>query len=373
MNSTSALLPPFSPDSESIWVNALWFAALTLSLITASLGMLVKQWYREYLAGNFLAPDERCRVRYFRRVGLLWYKVPEIASFLPLLLQLSLALFFVGLVIYIHIFLPSICWHITTLIGLWFLFIIATTFIPIFSPSCPYKTPFLKTVFSKIQPSVHQLYTKSANYLRQVLTSIDFAPDSSYRQEDAILRRPFYEEAELARISDFDAEVLLGAYDSTKDINVWEMVTRCVDLNTPRDALTTFSKMVNSKFNPSVRPWSSLEGCYQQDELRYLLRSMTTCVHRAFQLACNNGPKYWFERTEADAVILLERLEGSFRPDSTSDEGLVDVTNMLIWESLSIPAFHIDAKLSVIPSLVDSDSSSRQCESRCNSYPFFHR
>ncbi|KAJ3485494.1 hypothetical protein NLI96_g4910 [Meripilus lineatus] len=68
INSTTlpAVLPPFTPDAKSKWVNAIWLAALAISLITASLGILIEQWFREYLAGIFVAP----RGRYFRRYGL---------------------------------------------------------------------------------------------------------------------------------------------------------------------------------------------------------------------------------------------------------------------------------------------------------------
>ncbi|KIP02589.1 hypothetical protein PHLGIDRAFT_78932, partial [Phlebiopsis gigantea 11061_1 CR5-6] len=38
----------FKPSPSMVKVNALWFASLICSLVTASLGMLVKQWLREY-------------------------------------------------------------------------------------------------------------------------------------------------------------------------------------------------------------------------------------------------------------------------------------------------------------------------------------
>ncbi|KAJ3482284.1 hypothetical protein NLI96_g7068 [Meripilus lineatus] len=357
MNSTTipAVLPPFTPDTKSKWVNALWLAALVLSLITASLGMLVKQWFREYLTGIFVAPREHCRVRYFRRVGLLWYKVPEIAGFLPLLLQLALILFFAGLVIYIRIILPSIGWHVIALIGLWFLFFIVTTLIPIFSPSCPYKTPFLKILFLQFRKLSNSLYDKWKDIDRSDRDSFDtdHHPHKLFDEE----------EAELARTPYFDVDVLLNAYDSTKDMDMWEMITRCVDLNSPRDTLATFSKMVERKLGSSVMPWSNLEGCYEQTELRCLLRSITTCIHKAFQLAPSNRWIYGFGRTDADAVIILERLSRQFRWDYSSDRGIQEVARMLVQESFSIPGLGLDedAKLRVIPSLLqDNDPSLRQ-------------
>ncbi|KAI0826297.1 hypothetical protein BC629DRAFT_1578683 [Irpex lacteus] len=70
---------------------------LTLSLVSASFSILVKQWLQEYLAGEYTSPQARVRIRHFRYPGLDDWKVFEIAAALPLVLQLSLALFFVGL------------------------------------------------------------------------------------------------------------------------------------------------------------------------------------------------------------------------------------------------------------------------------------
>ena len=98
-NSTAPplLLQPFQASVLDIKVNVLWFASLLCSLITASFGILVKQWLREFLAAENPSPLARLRVRHLRYPQLSWWKVFEIAAVLPLLLQLSLALFFAGL------------------------------------------------------------------------------------------------------------------------------------------------------------------------------------------------------------------------------------------------------------------------------------
>ncbi|KAI0758425.1 hypothetical protein BC629DRAFT_1116949 [Irpex lacteus] len=90
--------PPFRPADSNIRVNILWFASLIISLMTASFGMLVKQWLRESLAVEVPSPQARLRIRHFREPQIKHWKVYEIAACLPLLLQLSLGLFFVGYV-----------------------------------------------------------------------------------------------------------------------------------------------------------------------------------------------------------------------------------------------------------------------------------
>ncbi|KAI0338038.1 hypothetical protein BDW22DRAFT_1302947, partial [Trametopsis cervina] len=73
----------FEPTPSAKRVNVLWFASLTLSLISASFGILVKQWLREYLAGEYVSSQARLRVRHFRAPGLERWHVFGIASFLP--------------------------------------------------------------------------------------------------------------------------------------------------------------------------------------------------------------------------------------------------------------------------------------------------
>ena len=90
---TSSLSVVFQPSDADIAVNVCWFASLLLSLSTASFGILVKSWLREYLAIDRTVPLERLRIRYSRHLGLEMWKLFDIAAALPLILQLSLALF----------------------------------------------------------------------------------------------------------------------------------------------------------------------------------------------------------------------------------------------------------------------------------------
>ncbi|KAI0323794.1 hypothetical protein GY45DRAFT_1399920 [Cubamyces sp. BRFM 1775] len=47
---SSSARPPVTPLS-AIWLNTLWFSSLVLSLSSASVGILVKQWLNEYQSG----------------------------------------------------------------------------------------------------------------------------------------------------------------------------------------------------------------------------------------------------------------------------------------------------------------------------------
>ncbi|KAI0689168.1 hypothetical protein BC835DRAFT_1283535, partial [Cytidiella melzeri] len=136
----SSALPPFQAAVNDIRVNVLWFASLIVSLVTASLGMLVKQWLREFSAVDIPSPQARLRLRHYREPMLSKWRVYEIAATLPLLLQLSLGLFFTGLC-YFTASVHSTLGHTTIpLVVGWALFFFSATSLPVFFPGCPYKT-----------------------------------------------------------------------------------------------------------------------------------------------------------------------------------------------------------------------------------------
>lgn len=211
INSTQPFQTPstmqFEPAPSSVVVNALWFCSLVCSLVTASLGILVKQWLREYISMDCIAAKECCRVRLFRRRGLVKYRVFEIAAFLPLLLQLSLILFFMGLILFILPFHKGICWTVTSLVMIWVIFYVSTTLAPAFSPSCPYKTPFLKTVLHDMRSFLRPL-------LRRIYEPFDRVPP----KEEVFVRSD----------ASMDETILLDADITFKDSDVFETVRRCL-------------------------------------------------------------------------------------------------------------------------------------------------
>lgn len=143
-STTSSTQAFFQPSTNAIRVNVLWFSSLLFGLISASFAILVKQWLREYLADDYTSPQARLRVRNFRYPGLADWKVFEIAAALPLLLQTSLGLFFVGLCFFTADVHNSIGRTTLPLVAGWAFLFFATTFAAVLSPRCPYKTAFLK-------------------------------------------------------------------------------------------------------------------------------------------------------------------------------------------------------------------------------------
>lgn len=154
LNSTfdPSLLPTFKAAVSDIRVNVCWFASLILSLSSASFGIAVKQWLREFLAIDYISPQERLRIRDARIQGLADWKLFQIAAFLPILLQISLLLFFVGLCFFTAAVHRSIGITSLFLVSCWAFLFFMSIIAPLFSPRCPYKTTLLKVPFRYARP-----------------------------------------------------------------------------------------------------------------------------------------------------------------------------------------------------------------------------
>ncbi|EKM51170.1 uncharacterized protein PHACADRAFT_74407, partial [Phanerochaete carnosa HHB-10118-sp] len=146
VNSTVPIPATFASDPPpwALRINELWFASLICSLATASVGMLVKQWLKEYAAFARVSPRERLQVRQFRNPGLSTWMVLEIAAALPILLQISLGLFFIGLCFFTAAVDPRLGRSSLFLVNSWAFFVLMTVVAPLFSPRCPFKLPLLK-------------------------------------------------------------------------------------------------------------------------------------------------------------------------------------------------------------------------------------
>lgn len=198
--------PQFRPSANSIAVNILWFASLSLSLIGASLAILVKQWLREYLAGEYTSPQAHLRIRHFRNPGLRHWKVFEIAAIVPLLLQLCLALFLIGLCFFtaeVH----STIGHVTLpLVAGWGFLVMSATLAPVFSPRCPYKTSLLLSAMAFLRK-------KLARAIRWAVQ--DDIPLDQLSKEAPIpgawsYRHLAYEEKNAVRTDESDIDILIA-------------------------------------------------------------------------------------------------------------------------------------------------------------------
>ncbi|KAF8256988.1 hypothetical protein EI94DRAFT_127771, partial [Lactarius quietus] len=142
---TSALTSSdqFTPSASAIRVNLTWFLSLVLSIVAALNATLFQQWSRRYLelTRHRVAPHKRARTRAYMFHGIESFKMSRMVKAMPVVLHLSIFLFFVGLIDFL--------WNTNNTIGYWIFGVIAvftlTYLVLTLSPNiylnCPYSTP----------------------------------------------------------------------------------------------------------------------------------------------------------------------------------------------------------------------------------------
>lgn len=136
-------------SDRSRWVNGLWFTSLVTSLGVALLSILVKQWLDEYTTRTFASAKStrhwvRRRAFYFR--GISRWHVLGLISVLPLLLHVSLFLFFGGLVVFLWDLDRAIAIFLLTTSTALFTFYVTTLLAPLSWTDCPSATPLLRQI-----------------------------------------------------------------------------------------------------------------------------------------------------------------------------------------------------------------------------------
>ncbi|KAI0339632.1 hypothetical protein BDW22DRAFT_1422182 [Trametopsis cervina] len=135
------------PSAFAIRINILWFMSLVFSLSSASVGILAKQWLREYVSSTATSPRQAARIRQFRYTGLIRWHVPEIIAFLPVMLQIALALFFAGLLDLLWQLNFIVAGVITFFVSLLLVFVGVTTILPTISRDSPHRSPQALAVY----------------------------------------------------------------------------------------------------------------------------------------------------------------------------------------------------------------------------------
>ena len=126
-----------------MWVNALWFLSLVISLTCALLATLLQQWARRYLkiTQSRYSPHKRARIRSFFAEGVEKCLLPWTVDALPTLLHISLFLFFAGLVVFLCNVNLTIFKLVLSWVGLCTALYGCITCMPIIRHDSPYYTP----------------------------------------------------------------------------------------------------------------------------------------------------------------------------------------------------------------------------------------
>ncbi|TDL17304.1 hypothetical protein BD410DRAFT_730162, partial [Rickenella mellea] len=100
----AAVRPRFRAQPGDVAVNVFWFLSLAFSLTCALAAVLVRQWARQYLRfpRSFSSTSERARARQYLFENMQWWRMDVIVDVIPALLHVSLLLFLIGILLFLH-------------------------------------------------------------------------------------------------------------------------------------------------------------------------------------------------------------------------------------------------------------------------------
>ncbi|OSD01099.1 hypothetical protein PYCCODRAFT_1369835 [Trametes coccinea BRFM310] len=142
-----AATSPSRPSMSAVVQNALLFASLICSLLSAGLGVFHKEWLREYNLYLPLDPQKLLRAIQHRYEGRetfrMWFTIASISIFL----QLGVAFFIGATLVAVWPLFPILRNMLGAFIVIWLLFWVGTAFMPTFASNCPFKSPLARFIF----------------------------------------------------------------------------------------------------------------------------------------------------------------------------------------------------------------------------------
>ncbi|KAJ7315188.1 armadillo-type protein [Mycena albidolilacea] len=222
--SATSISEPFQPTKSSLVVNAMWFSSLGLTLISALAAVLAKGWLAQYTPVTpGVRSNDACE-RHLRYLRSREWRLAVIVGGIPLLIQIALFLFAVGLVIFtagdnlgISLTLLVMTAFATCLYAL-------GTVLPWFSPACPFQT-----TMSDLIPGVaaNRRYTdpveNQASAVPKPLPLLQRA-DLHWRKFTEFLRKAHHRPAR----NEMEADILAWMLTSSTNEKVIEEAVRAV-------------------------------------------------------------------------------------------------------------------------------------------------
>lgn len=351
----ASLLNLTSPLEVSVTdrsVNGLWFTSLAFSLSTALIAVLIKQWIQAYLSPISGTPQYQARVRHFRYLGIERWHVPIMVGLLPILLHLSLLLFFLGLIVHLFSLDRGIAMVSLAITMLAYTVYSVTTLLPIVYPQCPYKTP--------IADYMHHLSRLSMDAFRHNWTTVrrTFSRGCSNSIRPSNKSVPSLREMEVTAIQkhqdEVDAEMLTWLFSTSSNPSVQSIVVDTVcDLrlgftfkSVLRHGILDFvCKSIHACFTPSSRSQQVVRPGAEA-QLSRLLRAhlqLVTVSDAANNVQCSHLA------VEGQCCLAVETIIHTPNPTSSLDSLRYTYLhpNASRWPALNVP------RTPLVPSLQD--------------------
>ncbi|KAJ7900901.1 hypothetical protein B0H13DRAFT_774118 [Mycena leptocephala] len=143
----------FIPPPSAVACNTLWFISLGFSLSCALIATLVEQWSRDFIQQTEMRPSPIIRARIFAYLyyGLQRFGMHTVVALIPLLLHISLILFFAGLVAFLYPVNATMLTLVAAMLAIVSMVYSWLTIIPIFCSDSPYRTPLTGVIWQLSQ------------------------------------------------------------------------------------------------------------------------------------------------------------------------------------------------------------------------------
>ncbi|CAE6468165.1 unnamed protein product [Rhizoctonia solani] len=146
-------LSKFTPSRTVLVVNTLWYTSLSLSIATAFMAMLAKDWCYSFGAKRTGHPFDQARRRQRKWKLIERWKMPELIDGLSFMMHLSLLLFVVGVCIHLWDLNRTVAIPVISIAGIFLTFYIWTSIIASLVDSFPYTTIISRALRSNhLQP-----------------------------------------------------------------------------------------------------------------------------------------------------------------------------------------------------------------------------
>ncbi|KAG8924620.1 hypothetical protein FRC02_010325, partial [Tulasnella sp. 418] len=153
-------LHPGSPESTAVSTNSFFFSSLSFSLTAAFGAVTAKQWLTEYSnVGAVKSLYIQGRKRQEKYQGMKRWHLQFIIEVLPMILQMSLLLFLIGVVHFLWMIDRNVATVQLVLSGAGVLIYLLTIVIGILVPSSPFQSPLSRHLYRIYQDSNSSLKT----------------------------------------------------------------------------------------------------------------------------------------------------------------------------------------------------------------------
>ncbi|KAH9833043.1 uncharacterized protein C8Q71DRAFT_250072 [Rhodofomes roseus] len=169
---TSSAPGNFQPSSTDVCINALWYASLVISISTAFLAILAKQWIFNLSEDWEPTLVMKGRQRYFLRESRERWKLSSVLSWLPALLHVSLLLFFAGLAIFLQSINTTIAIVGGCLMAITVSIYVATHTISMLDCRSPYKTSVTTALVTAVLSALIELHSVIYTFHARIVTGV---------------------------------------------------------------------------------------------------------------------------------------------------------------------------------------------------------